>query len=78
MASGSSQKSSRIARFAAPAEPENGTDYSISVAPAEHGAVRVTGYSGRAVLSRTYARSFEVWERVAPPAVPCNGPALTS
>ena len=59
-------------------EPENGTDYSISVAPAENGAVRVTGYSGRAVLSRTYARSFEVWERVAPPAVPCNGPALTS
>src|SRR3979411_1140461 len=41
-------------------EPENGTDYSISVAPAENGAVQVTGYSGRAVLSRTYTRSFEV------------------
>jgi uncharacterized protein (DUF2147 family) len=59
-------------------EPENGTSYTISVAPAENGAVRVTGYSGRAVLSRTYARTFEVWERVAPPAVPCDGAALTS
>jgi len=59
-------------------EPENGTDYTISVAAAENGAVRVTGYSGRAVLSRTYARSFEVWERVAPPAAPCDGAVATS
>ena len=59
-------------------EPENGTDYTISVNPAENGAVRVGGYSGRAVLSRTYARSFEVWERVAPPTAPCNGAVATS
>jgi uncharacterized protein (DUF2147 family) len=59
-------------------EPDNGTNYTISVSPAENGAVRVTGYSGRAVLSRTYARSFEVWERVAPPAAPCDGAATTS
>ena len=59
-------------------EPENGTDYTINMAPAENGAVRVAGYSGRAVLSRTYARSFEVWERVAAPAAPCNGAVATS
>jgi uncharacterized protein (DUF2147 family) len=59
-------------------EPENGTNYTINVAPAENGAVRVTGYSGRAVLSRTYTRSVEVWERVAPPAAPCDSAVVTS
>jgi len=59
-------------------EPQNGTDYAISMVPAENGAVRVAGHSGRAVLSRTYSRAFEVWERVAPPASPCDGTAATS
>ena len=59
-------------------DPQNGTDYSVSVNPVEKGAVRVTGHSGRPVLSRTMSRSFEVWERVAPPASPCNAAAATS
>jgi uncharacterized protein (DUF2147 family) len=59
-------------------EPQNGTDYTISLTPAENGAVRVTGHSGRAVLSRTYSRAFEVWERVAPPTSPCDGATATS
>jgi uncharacterized protein (DUF2147 family) len=59
-------------------EPQNGTDYWVSMAPAENGAVRVAGHSGRPVLSRTYSRAFEVWERVAPPATPCDGTAATS
>ena len=34
-------------------DPQNGTDYTVSVDPVENGAVRVTGHSGRPVLSRT-------------------------
>jgi uncharacterized protein (DUF2147 family) len=59
-------------------EPATGTDYTISVAPAENGGVRVTGHSGRPLLSRTYERPFGVWERVGPPASPCDGAAATS
>jgi hypothetical protein len=59
-------------------DPQNGTDYRVSLAPAPNRAVRVTAHSGRAVLSRTYLRSVEVWESVAPPAAPCNGPIATS
>lgn len=59
-------------------DPQNGTDYTVGVAPAPNGAVRVSGHSGRAVLSRTYLRSVEVWESVAPPADPCGGPVATS
>ena len=59
-------------------EPQNGTNDTISMNPTESGAVRVTGYSGRPILARTMSRPFEVWERVASPAAPCDGPALTS
>ena len=59
-------------------EPQNGTDYAISVAPAANGTLRVTGHSGRAVLSRTMVRPFEIWERVASPAAPCGSAAVTS
>jgi uncharacterized protein (DUF2147 family) len=59
-------------------EPQNGTGYSITVAPAENRGVRLTGYSGRPVLMRTYLRPVEVWERVAPPATPCAPAVATS
>jgi hypothetical protein len=59
-------------------EPRNGTDYAVSIAPAENGAVRVTGYSGRPVLSRVMTRPFEFWERVAAPADRCSGTPVTS
>jgi uncharacterized protein (DUF2147 family) len=58
-------------------DPQNGTDYRVSVNSAEKGAVRITGHSGRPVLSRTMSRPFEVWERVAPPAAPCDAAAAT-
>ena len=59
-------------------DPQNGTNYRVSVAPAPNGGVRVSGHSGRAVLSRTYLRSVEVWESVATPAAGCGSPAVTS
>ncbi len=59
-------------------EPRNGTDYAISVAAADNGALRVVGYSGRPVLSRTMTRAVAIWERVAPPTAPCGGAAATS
>jgi uncharacterized protein (DUF2147 family) len=59
-------------------DPQNGSDYRVSVDPAENGAVRISGHSGRPVLSRTYSRAFEVWERVAPPVDPCSGAVATS
>src|SRR3954464_15644387 len=52
-------------------EPQTGTNYAISVAPVQNGAGRVTGYSGRPVLSRTLVRPFEIWERAMPGAAPC-------
>jgi uncharacterized protein (DUF2147 family) len=58
-------------------DPQNGTDYRVSVNSVEKGAVRVTGHSGRPVLSRTMSRPFEVWERVAPPAAACDAAAAT-
>ena len=58
-------------------EPRNGTNYTISVTPLANGAVRVTGYSGQPVLSRTLSRGFEVWERITEPAASC-GAATTS
>ncbi len=59
-------------------DPQSGTDYTISVNKAENGAVRIAGFAGRPVLSRTYSRPLEVWERVAPPAAPCDGAVATS
>jgi uncharacterized protein (DUF2147 family) len=59
-------------------EPQNGTNYTVSMTPENGGAVRVSGHSGRAVLSRTMIRPFEVWELVATPITPCGGALATS
>ena len=52
-------------------DPQNGTDYSLTLAPRQDGSLMVEGHSGRMVFMRTYKRVEEVWARVPPPA-PCN------
>ena len=59
-------------------EPQNGTDYAVSMVPLDNGTVRVAGHSGRPVLSRTMSRPFEIWQRVAMPNPRCGNPAATS
>jgi hypothetical protein len=59
-------------------DPQNGTSYAIALAPAGTAAMRVTGYSGQPILSRTYKRPVEVWERVTSPPATCGAPAVTS
>ena len=59
-------------------DPHTGSDYQISMMLSDTGAVSVSGYSGKPVLSRRMARSFEVWERIAAPDEFCGNAAATS
>jgi Uncharacterized protein conserved in bacteria (DUF2147) len=59
-------------------DPRTGDDSAIEIYAGQNGDLHVTGHAGRPILSRTYVRREEVWQRVTPPAGACEQVGPTS
>jgi hypothetical protein len=60
-------------------DPENGTNYTLTLSPGERGSLSVEGRWGMPVMTRSMRRPVETWERVfGTVAQACDGSAPVS
>ena len=53
-------------------DPRTGDDSAVQVHAGPKGELHVFGHAGRPIVSRTYVRPEEVWQRVAPLTASCE------